>query len=110
MPVLLNLLPAAATATVSSYEAADTSLGLIHLSVQGSRQEDKQVKCYVLFHLEDVVDGKGGPAALDGGVTIRSLRGVSVDLVARGIGAGESCSDLTRLLARVEADYPDAQV
>ena len=79
VPALVNLLPKYAAASVTGYECPEnTSIGLILLTVNPSRHEDKSVKCFVLFHLEDVVDEGGNPAFLNSSTTIKSLKNVQV--------------------------------
>ena len=79
VPVLVNLLPKYAAASVTGYECPEnTSIGLILLTVNPSRHEDKSVKCFVLFHLEDVVDEGGNPAFLNSSTTIKSLKNAQV--------------------------------
>ena len=79
VPALVNLLPKYAAASVTGYECPEnTSIGLILLTVNPSRHEDKSVKCFVLFHLEDVVDEGGNPAFLNSSTTIKSLKNAQV--------------------------------
>ena len=69
---------------VTGYENTDNgSLGLLQLSISQAKTDDKQIKCFALFHLEDVVNEHGEPAFHSNVVTIKSLRDVQVDLVAR---------------------------
>ena len=111
VPVLVNLLPKYASCRVSGYECLENaSLGLLTLSLPAQRNEDKNVKVLVLFHLEDVVDSEGNPAFLDPKVTVKSLREHEVELVARSIANGDSSSDITRFISKLEADYPDSQI
>ena len=80
VPILVNLLPKYATACVTGYECAEnSSIGLIMLTVNPSKHEDKSVKCFVLFHLEDVVDEGGNLAFHNPSITVKSLKNVQVD-------------------------------
>ena len=79
VPVLVNLLPKYATASVTGYECPEnSSIGLIMLTVNPSKHEDKSVKCFVLFHLEDVVDEGGNLAFHNPSVTVKSLKNAQV--------------------------------
>ena len=80
VPILVNLLPKYATACVTGYECAEnSSIGLIMLTVNPSKHEDKSVKCFVLFHLEDVVDEGGNLAFHNPSITVKSLKNVQVE-------------------------------
>ena len=79
VPVLVNLLPKYASASVTGYECPEnSSIGLIMLTVNPSKHEDKSVKCFVLFHLEDVVDEGGNLAFHNPSVTVKSLKNAQV--------------------------------
>ena len=111
VPVLVNLLPKYASASVTGYECPEnSSIGLIMLTVNPSKHEDKAVKCFVLFHLEDVVDEGGNVAFHNPSVSVQSLKNVQVDLVARSIAAGDNYSDITKFIAKLSSDYPEAQI
>ena len=80
VPILVNLLPKYATACVTGYECVEnSSIGLIMLTVNPSKHEDKSVKCFVLFHLEDVIDEGGNLAFLNPSVTVKSLKNAQVE-------------------------------
>ena len=79
VPVLVNLLPKYASASVTGYECPEnSSIGLIMLTVNPSKHEDESVKCFVLFHLEDVVDEGGNLAFHNPSVTVKSLKNAQV--------------------------------